>query len=148
MRKSFCTLLVVFLSGSCSPVQRPVQYVPKSPAVVTVNVVGACPVRSVVGATVELRSSDGQVVARTLTGSDGAAAFSQAVFGRANLVIVCHSDYFCGVLELHGHRGASFFIALAPAMVSSKRVDGKLYEFGGLWHVKKGDKILVRYIPK
>jgi len=75
------------------------------------------------------------VVARTLTGSDGAAAFSQAVFGRANLVIVCHSDYFCGLLELRGHRGASFFIALGPAMVSSKRVDGKLYEFGGLWHV-------------
>jgi len=86
---------------------------------VSVNVVGACPVRSLSGAIIELRSSDGATLARAMTGSDGSASFSNAVFQRTTFILVCHADYFCGAMTLTEHRGRAFFIALAPAMLSA-----------------------------
>lgn len=94
----------------------------RSSGMVTVNVVGACPVRSLSGASVELRSSKSTVLAHALTGSDGSATFSTAVFQRAAVVVVCHESFFCGVLELTTHTGSRFFIALAPAMLSSNHI--------------------------
>jgi|GEM_PF-6049068 len=114
----------------------------RSSGMVSVNVVGACPVRSLSGATVELRSKDSALLAQTLTGSDGSAAFSAAVFKQAAVIVVCHDDFFCGVLKLTNHTGTAFFIALAPAMLSSTHIDGNEYR-AALGYGRRDGSVLI-----
>lgn len=121
--RTFGLALLLYIFVSCSSTTPSgTGSLMRSSGMVTVNVVGACPVRSLSGASVELRSSDSAPLAYALTGSDGSAAFSSAVFQRAAAIVVCHEDFFCGVLELTTHTGSRFFIALAPAMLSSSHI--------------------------
>ena len=121
MRMTATAVILSFLVSCSTKVPVQTRSLPDSGGTVTVNVVGACPARSLSGATVELRSSKGVILAEAITGSDGAVAFSQEMFRSATLVIVCHEDFFCGVIQLTTHDGKAFFIALAPAMLSSTK---------------------------
>jgi hypothetical protein len=111
-------LLLITAVCSCSmdPAIRSAGDQPRD--MITINVVGGCPPRTLENAIIELRTADNRVLARAVSGVDGAATFSHVSRHESAAAIVCHEDFFCGVLDLRDGRGSSFFIALAPAMVA------------------------------
>jgi hypothetical protein len=114
MRQSLHALLLLSLASCIA--QRTLA---RAERTVIVNVVSACPVRSIIGASVEIRASDGRVISQSKTGVDGAARFSLNNIENGTLMIICHDDFFCGVIRLSQEDDVTrYFIALAPVMIA------------------------------